>query len=79
MPPPIPPTTPWMHGGDFNMIRDSHEKNNTNFLDIVAGFNWQHYQTGGILLVFLSCNKILPLVIAYENLTMRHLVGESLY
>jgi hypothetical protein len=35
-----------------------------------------HYQNGGILLVFLSSNKTLPLVIAYGNLTRRHLVGK---
>jgi hypothetical protein len=34
-----------------------------------------HYQNGGLILVFLNSNKTLPLVIAYENLTGRHLVG----
>jgi hypothetical protein len=27
----------------------------------------EHYQNGGILLVFLNSNKTLPLVIAYGN------------
>ena len=35
-----------------------------------------HYRNGGILLVFLTSNKILPLVIAHENLIRRHLVGK---
>lgn len=26
-----PPSTPWIVGGDFNMIRYAHEKNNDNF------------------------------------------------
>jgi len=34
------------------------------------------YQNGEILLVFLNSNKTLPLVIAHENLTRRHLVGK---
>jgi hypothetical protein len=34
------------------------------------------YQNSGLLLVFLSSNKTLPLVIAHENLTRRHLVGK---
>jgi hypothetical protein len=35
-----------------------------------------HYRKGGILLVFLSSNKILLLVIAHGNLIRRNLVGK---
>jgi hypothetical protein len=35
-----------------------------------------NYQNTGLLLVFLSSNKIIPLVIAHENLTRKHLVGK---
>ena len=35
-----------------------------------------HYQNDGLLLIFLSSSKILPLVIAYRNLTRRHLEGK---
>jgi hypothetical protein len=38
-----------------------------------------HCQNGGLLLVFLSSNKTLPLVIAHENLTRRNLVEKNLY
>ena len=36
-----------------------------------------HYQNGGILLLFLSSSKTLPLVIAYGNLTRRYLVEKN--
>jgi hypothetical protein len=35
-----------------------------------------HYQNYGVLLVFLSSIKTLPLVIAHKNLIRRHLVGK---
>jgi hypothetical protein len=35
------------------------------------------YQNGGLLLVFLSSIKTLPLVIVHGNFTKRHLVGKN--
>ena len=43
----------------------------------LLGSKDNHYQNDGFLQVFLNSSKTLSLIIAHENLTMRHLVGKN--